>query len=215
MIATLVSIFALGVVFGILVVEHDTFSLRALFVALAAISVLFIIASRHFQDKINYKRVSAVAFVVAAFSFGVLRVTIYNEFEVKTSDLDNRTDSVEFKISDVNTYYVDAYVNSSEIGVRKGELVRVYSDVFKDGIVAGDIFYADVRYNFNDSPSNLADGISLTASADINEYIDGSGLLYSIRKSVSENSVELYDAFEYAPSISKAVVVGDRSSLDS
>ena len=215
LIATLVSIFALGVVFGILKVEYDTFSLRALFVALAAISVFFLILARRFGEKFPVKKVSAVAFAVAAFSFGVLRVSVYNELQINTNEFDGKRDYAEFQITEVNTYYVDAYVLSSEVGVKKGELVRVYSDVFQEGIVSGDRFAANVKYNFKNSNSNLADGISLTASADIQTYTEGKGPFYRIRKSISENSSLLYENFEFAPAISKAVAVGDRSSLDS
>ncbi len=215
LIATTVSIFALGVVFGIFSVEYDTFSFRALFGALAVFSTVFTVASCYFKDNINIKRVSAVALAVAAFSFGVLRVTVYNSFEINTSQFDGENDIAEFKVSEVNTYYADAYVITSDIGVPKGELVRVYADEFSDTLISGDRFYADVKYNFSDSRSTYAEGISLTASATIKSYETGNGLFYRLRQSVSQNSVKLYEGFTYAPAISKAAVVGDRSSLDS
>ncbi len=215
LIATTVTIFALGVVFNIFMFEYDTFSCRALFITLAVISALVVLVSRFFKKIVIIKRVSAVALAVTAFSFGVLRVDLFNTVEVNTSDFDGKHDVVEFEVKEVKTYYVDASVVKSECGVPSGKLVRVYANELDTSLVCGDRFIADVKYNFVDTPSHFAHGITLTASATVNSYQNGDGIVYKLRKSISENSNELYKGFEHASSISKAVVIGDCSSLNS
>ena len=106
LIATAVSIFTLGVVFGIFVVEYDTFSLRAVFVSCAMLSVLYIIVSKRFNDIARSKSMMAVALAVAAFSFGVLRVSAYNLFGSQTTQFDKKNDDAKFEVSEVNENYI-------------------------------------------------------------------------------------------------------------
>ena len=214
LIATIVSIFALGVIFGVLVEEYGTFSFRAVFLVALAISVLYLLYNKHFGAEFNNKKILAVAVAVAAFSFGALRVSWASDSGLLMAQFDGKYDNAEFEVSEVKSEYVEAYIIHSEIGVPKGESVRLYLDSV-EGLIKGDQFTSNVRYNYKDKLSYKADEIYLTASAKVENLENGKGFLYSIRKSITDTSDELFSGFEFAPSISKAVTVGDRSSLDS
>ncbi len=213
LIAIIVSIFALGVIFGIFTEEYGTFSLRAVFLAAFAFSALYVLFNKRFSENISNKKILAVAVAVAAFSFGALRVSLSANSGVQMAQFDRVYDTAEFEIYEVSSDYVNAYVVSSEKGVPDGERVRLYLDS-TEGMLKGDRFVSNVRYSYKSSLSYKASRIYLTASADIDSFQNGKGVFYQIRKSVHDTSEDLYSDFEFAPKIAKAIIVGDRSSLD-
>jgi len=214
LIATIVSVFTLGVLFGIITREYDTFYFRALFVVLSVLSLVFIGVSVRKREK-DIKCIYAVALAVAAFSFGVLRISLYNASEDKYSLINGETDKVLLEVKELDDKFIDVRVLESEIGVTKQTMIRFYPEELPNGLISGDVITADITYSFTKNETLYAKGISLISYGKIDSVNNGSGIIYSIRKSVSENSTVLYDEFEYAPAISKAVTVGDKSGLDS
>lgn len=214
-VAAAISIFVLGVVFGISMKEYDTFCFRALFIVTGVASVcLGVFFVR--KDNINIsKRIIAATFAVAAFSFGVVRVSIFNTFATKNDKFFGKSDVVTLEIRDVNDGYIDAKVKLSELGVSKGTNIRVYPENEPENVIAGDLIHADLKYSSYIKNSNYAKNIVLTASGEIISHEQGRGFLALIRRHVSNASESLYGSFEYAPMISKAVTIGDRSGLDS
>ena len=214
-VAAAISIFVLGVVFGISMKEYDTFCFRALFIALCVASVCFGVFFVR-KNNINIsKRIIAATFAVAAFSFGVMRVSLFNTLATKNDKFFGKNDNVTLEIRDVNDGYIDAKVIYSELGVSKGTNIRIYPESEPEDAIAGDLLCAELKYSYYIKNSNYAKNIALTASGEIISHEHGSGLLTHIRRHVSNASEKLYGSFEYAPVISKAVTIGDRSGLDS
>lgn len=215
LIAIVVSIFALGVVFGIYVNEYDTFSFRALFVALIALSCVALCVSFSLEAFGFSNRIKAAALAVAAFSFGVLRVYIYNAEASKTEQFDGVYDHAVFEVREIDSNSIDAAVVSSNEGVWEGELIRIYPSSVPEEVIVGDIITADVYYRYQSSAGFYSNGISLSANGEISEHNQGDSVFCKIRRFISESSDELYGNFEHAGGVAKAVTVGDRSDLDS
>ncbi len=214
-IAIAVSIFAIGVVFGVKVFNVDTFSLCAIFSVIALLSLCAFVYFSRARKEFNVKKILAATFAVAAFSFGVFRVGLY-DFSVSSSVQYNyRDDSATFEIVEIKENALDLKVISSDIGVERGKKVRLYTDYRHDSFIAGDEITALVKYKAQDGEEFLAHGITLTANGEIIKTKRGDGVFYNIRRFVSESAERLYDGFEYASPISKAVTVGDKSDLDS
>ena len=213
-VATAVSIFALGVVFGINMYDYDTFSFRALFVALFAVSTLVFVIYVKNNTTILSKRAIAAAFAVAAFSLGVLRVSLFNLNHSSLQVYDEKSDSAVFKVVDVTSNYIDASVYSSGIGISSSTNVRFYPDSEVKDIVIGDRLAVDVSYSFKDGIKYYVNDYSLVAYGKIVSFENGSGIFSDIRRHVSNASNAIFASFEYAGEISKAVTVGDRSGLD-
>ena len=212
--AATILIFLLGVVFGIILKNYDTFSFRAIFMCLALSFTTASVVMLCKKNEINITRI-AVAIMVAAFSFGVLRVSLFNHNLHKTKEYAYKTDTATLKISEINENYIDAKILSSSIGVKAGTRVRFYPEDDIEKAVVGDKIFADIKYSANNKNSYLAKDIKLLASGRVTEHIEGKGLLVSIRRHVSNASDELYTNFDYAPGISKAVTIGDREGLNS
>lgn len=213
-VATAVSIFALGVVFGINMYDYDTFSFRALFVVLFAVSILILVNYVKNNTTTLSKRIIAAAFAVAAFSLGVLRVSLFNLNHSSLQVYDEKSDSAVFKVVDVNSNYIDASVYSSGIGISSSTNVRFYPDSEIKDFVVGDRLAVDVSYSFKDGIKYYVNDYSLVAYGKIVSFENGSGIFSDIRRHVSNASDEIFKSFEYAGEISKAVTVGDRSGLD-
>ncbi len=209
------SIFALGVVFGIFMFDHDTLSFRALFVVLASLSVLFVAVSSFKNGSDAFKRMIAVALAVAAFSFGVLRISLYNNSAESSKLLEDEKDTVELEVAEISKNYIDGRVISSEIDVKEGKNLRFYPENISEDILIGDRITADVGYSCREDVKYYSKGITLSASGTISEIKKGNGLFYRVRKSVADNNELLFSDFNSALPISKAVVVGDRSGIDS
>ncbi len=210
-----VSIFAIGVIFGIKVFDLDTFSLRAIFITIAVLSVCSFAFFAYVKTNFNTKKILAVAFAVAAFSFGVVRVWLYDDAISYSSRFDGKSDTATFEISEIKETSVDVEIVSSEIGVPEGESVRLYIDLEKDGLVAGDLIVAEVTYSVQKNEYFYSNGIALSAHGEALETKEGNGSFCKIRRFVSETATELYYGFEYAGPISKAVSIGDKSGVDS
>ncbi len=213
--ASLITIFALGVVFAVILRNYDTASLRALFIVIASVSVLAFAISRFNSGIVMSKNISAAALAVAAFSLGVLRVSLYNVDAVQEKSLNGYEDRITVKVIEVNENYVDAYIIESEIGVDSYTKIRLYLNEVGESIRIGDYLTSDAKYKYSNKLNLLSDGIALTSSVDKSELSEGSGLLYTVRSTVSENAEELFGRFYSATEISKAVTTGDRSGLDS
>ncbi len=214
-IAIAISIFAIGVVFAVKVFNVDTFSSRAVFSAIALLSVCAFAYFVRVRNEFDVKKILAATFAVAAFSFGILRVGFYNDAASSSGQFNYKDDIATFEIVEIKENSIDLKVLSSEIGVNKGEKIRLYTDYKLDSLVAGDMIVADVKYKAQNGESYYSSGISLSANGEVVETKHGTGLFCNIRRFVSESADVLYDDFEYANSISKAVTVGDKSDLDS
>jgi ComEC/Rec2-related protein len=212
--AIAVTVFALGVIFGVALNSFDTFYFRAIFIVVAAISVAYFAFSVRVNGKISLKSMSAAALAVAAFSFGVLRVSLFNHFTESDAFVSKSEDNAVFEVVEQHTGSLDVKVISSEIGLSNGKKVRFYSDKANDFAV-GDSFSASVDYRFIKRNSLLSDNISICAYGEILDFEKGRGLLYSVRKFVGENSEKLYSSFDNVAEISTAVTIGDRSGLGS
>ena len=101
LVAAIVSIFAIGVVFGIFLCENGALSFCALFAALSFVSA--IVVSFFFKNNsiIASKRVKAVALAVAAFSFGVFRVGLYNLSASSLSEFHGKEDVATFELVEI------------------------------------------------------------------------------------------------------------------
>lgn len=214
-ITTFVTIFALGVVFANLFKNYDTTSFRALFIALAVVSIALIYVSCFNRGITMSKNIAAAALAVAAFSFGVLRVSLYNANASQDALYNGDEDTVTVKVADLSDNHIDVTVLISELGLSENSKIRLYPENEVEGILIGDMFDARVKYKATNKMSLYANGINLTASAEIVSIVEGDGVLYAARKSVSDNAEELFGAFYSAPEISKAITTGDRSGLDS
>ncbi len=214
-IAIAVSIFAIGVVFGVKVFNVDTFSLCAIFSVIALLSLCAFVYFSRARKEFNVKKILAATFAVAAFSFGVLRVSIYNYAASSYEQYDYKDDTATFEIIEIKENSLELKAISSDIGVNNGENLLLYTDYEFETLVAGDEIVADVTYKAQDGEKYFSNGIALTASGKVIKVKHGDGLFCNIRRFVSESAEKLYEDFEYADSISKAVVAGDKSDIDS
>ncbi len=214
-VASLISLFTLGVVFAVFFRNYDTIFFRALFAIMAMISVSFAIVSRFYKGISLPKNTMAVALAVAAFTFGVMRVSLFNIVSGEKHAYNGKSDSIVASVSEVNNGSLDVSVEESEIGMVKGTKVRIYSDSDTSEIRIGDKITAEVRYKSTYDSDLYSEKIMLTSSARISSVVAGEGILYRIRNTVSDNSATIFSDFIYAPSISKAVTAGDRTDLDS
>ena len=146
LVAAIVSIFAIGVVFGIFLCENGALSFCALFAALSFVSA--IVVSFFFKNKsiIASKRVKAVALAVAAFSFGILRIYAFDFCMDSYERYNKKEDTALLQISEINASYVDVKVLSSEIGVPNGTNVRFYNADISNNAIVGDQLKANVTY---------------------------------------------------------------------
>lgn len=214
-IAVIVSIFAVGVIFGIILKNHDTVYFRAAFSAIAAASSVFCLFFARSGRSEVIKRISAAAFAVAAFSLGVLRVSLANSYSESFIRFSGKSDSAEFVVTEVASSSIDARVKYGELDIGEGETVRLYLDEIPKGIVVGDRIRADVRYSYSDNVYLRSYGISLTASGKCTETIAVDSMFCKLRRNVSESNRVMYSDFEYASAISESAVIGDRSEMDS
>ena len=214
-VAIAVSIFAIGVVFGVKVFNIDTFSLRAIFIAIAILSVCAFVFFAVSKKVLCPKKILAATFAVAAFSLGVIRVGLFNDAASDSSLYNGKNDTVKFELTEIKENSLEVKVVSSEIGLPEGENVRFYSNFDFGDNVAGDIVVANVSYRYQNKDNFYSNGIALSANGDVLEVENGNGIFCKIRRFISESAENLYSDFDYAEPISKAVTVGDKSNLDS
>ncbi len=213
-VATAITLFAIGVVFAVCMKEYDTWFYRNLFFVIAALSVMLTMYFSHQKDAKHTKIITAVAFAVAAFSIGVTVVCFNNRQSSMNGAYNGQTDVAILSVDEINNNYINASIVSSKIGVAKGESIHLYVNGDITALYIGDNIMAKIKYKYVDKNSYRADSISLTASGSIEEIYAGSGLFYEIRKSISENSSKLFAHSNSGGAISKAIIIGDRSELD-
>ena len=213
--AIAVSIFAIGVVFGAKVFNADTFSFRAIFAVIAILSACACVYFVRTKSEFASKRIIAATFAVAAFSFGALRVGLYNDAALSSKQYDRKNDLITVAVSEIKADSAEVKVISSELGIKEGEKLRFYTDNKLENLVAGDILIADVKYKFQNSEKYYSSDIALTANGEVLETKNGESVFCSVRRFVSASAKKLYKGFDYAEPISKAVTVGDKSGLDS
>ncbi len=215
LISGLVTIFAIGVIFGIFVADNDGFFYPLLFITLAVISVVYLVVAPKRNDATISKRMTAAALAVAAFSFGVVYLSLYTAVAQPDDDYGNSEYVSVVKITEVSSASLEARVIESDCKTANGQRIKVYANNQSEyDLVAGDYVTLSARFQKNDSIGYISNGITVVAYGTINEKSDGNGLFYSIRKSISDNSKILFRDFDDAYSISKAVTTGDRSSMD-
>ncbi len=210
-----VSFFAIGVALGIFLNNCYTLSLCAVFMVLGIASVAFLFVNSKIDKKILSKRITATVFTTAALSFGVLRVFIQDTLDNFHKPYDNCVDLASVKIVDINSSYFDGRIQTSDMGLQRGTAVRIYSVGFNDELLPGDVITGEFKYAYKNTNALRSKGIYLTASCESVTLEKGNGLLYAIRKSVDENSEELFGEFNGVSAISKGVTIGDRSEINS
>ena len=117
--AIAVSIFAIGVVFGAKVFNADTFSFRAIFAAIAILSACACVYFVRTKSEFASKRIIAATFAVAAFSFGVLRVGLYNDAALSAKQYDRKNDLITVAVSEIKADSAEVKVISSELGIKE------------------------------------------------------------------------------------------------
>lgn len=212
--AIAVSVFILGVVFGIAVNCIDALVSCAVFAILSVISVLMFVYA-HSKEGKKYKFMVAVAFAVATFSVGALRVYVCGFGLERTEGFDGKKDQIIAEILEINENSIDAKIYNSEYGVPKGEKIKLYLSETPEEIIVGDYLKCDITYKYKSSNYLLADGITLTGNGSCDFYSKGSGIFYNIRRMIYENSNLLFGDFKYASEISRGVTIGDRTGMDS
>lgn len=213
--ASLIALFVSGVGFAVLLREYDTVSFRAIFIGLAVIASAVLVYSRVNCNFNLSKRIVAVTIAVTAFSFGVLRVSLFND-GIKSADFYNgKSDKIEATVTEIISGGVNVKITNSEEGVSQGTKIRLYLSDKNDSIRIGDTVSATVYYKKTENPNLYSDRIFLTTYASNVEISEGKSLYYAARNVLSSNIAMQFEGFEYASDISKAVVMGDRNGVDS
>ncbi len=210
-----ISLFVIGVIFGIFMNEYNSSSFRAVIIAIASLSVIVFLLFERKSDIFRNKIIVATAFAVASFSLGTVCLSFYNDEFDRMKVYDGRDDVVTFKVVEVNSNSFDSEVVHSKLGLAEGKLVRVYLRNQTEELIVGDYFEAEIKYDYQESNQFRASEISLSATGEFKSYKNGDGVFYNIRKYASETIDILFDDFEYASKIAKGVILGDRSELTS
>lgn len=213
--ATVITVFITGIVFGITIVEKcDIRSLRAALIVLCvAAAVCCAVFSRAGDDR-RYKRATAVAVAVAAFSCGGLRVALQADIGSAGAGFIGAEDNAVMSIVSAESDHYDCELVKSDIGVPSGKYIRYYLRTGEENGIAGDIITAKVVYASAASRSCRAADIFLSASGSVSAREQGSGLLYGIRGHIRIGNETLYAGNDTVRAIANAVTVGDRSGMD-
>lgn len=218
-IASSVSIFAVGVVFGIIIGTDDAvWYCSCLLFASAVLAVGAYCSHRRGRDKImQVTRAAAIA--VALCFLGILLVWLCDERREVFCAFDGMEDSVTAEVTDINSYYgTDAFtakIKSSERGIKTNTSVRIEGSCIPKGISIGDKINCSVVYGEAAKSYLLSEDIKLTATATQCTFSKGSGLLYTVRNFVSDGCERFFDTEGYSSAMAKAVTVGDTTGLDS
>lgn len=202
-----------GALFSV-AVKNSTLSACAILVVAMVVLGVVICVSSFSRDGNILKRTTAAALAAVAFGCGNLAIPLHKAVLEDMREYDNKADCAEFKVVDFGTGFVDGKIITSEIGVPKRKIVRIYIDTEEDFIV-GDYVRCNLEYNYKYKTSLASENISLTGSGEVIEHREGKGFLYAIRKSVNKNSNVLFGRFQYAESISKGIAINDRTDIDS
>lgn len=209
--AIMTVIFAAGIGLAIFAFGIDTLYFRAIIIlAFVASTVLAIYFGRK-HDIVHKKSVTASALIaVAVLCLGFFRVWAYADLAQKDVKYDKLTDSVELRAVKCRESYCDAKIVESKSGLPRGTTVKFYGN---ETFINGERFTAEVTYYYKFRNDYLSDGITLNASGYVVSR-NGGNFLYKIRKEIIESCDDMYSRFDSAGSISKAVIVGDRSNMD-
>ncbi|MBO4277048.1 MAG: ComEC/Rec2 family competence protein [Clostridia bacterium] len=216
--AAFVCIFALGVVTAALASPPDTASFCTVFAVLFTAFFAVCLFLRGKAGK-KYRIAAALAFAVAAFSFGALRTGISQAVDSGLSAYDGKSDIVTLKVESVSSYYgscaVDGRITDSKLSVPNGTKIRVRVYEYSgEPVAAGDLVRVTAEYSGAPDTDLLSDGIKKEARGGMLAHVKGSGLFYTVRSAVSAECGEFFSGPE-ACAAAKAVTVGDRSELDS
>lgn len=215
LIATAVSIFAVGVAVGIGVNNCNAFAVCAVFAIFAVVSAILLVCFSKIKGNIVAKRITAAAFAVAALSLGGLHVSLYDMLNSDLKAYDKCEDIASVKVDEVNNKYLDVTILHSDCGVPKYTKVRLYTTYYNGGLTNGDILKCELKYSYKPSDQLKSDGIKLTSSVSVINIEKGNGFIYSIRENINRNNEQLFGRFDYASEISKGVTIGDRSDMSS
>lgn len=173
--ATVITVFITGIVFGITIVEKcDIRSLRAALIVLCvAAAVCCAVFSRAGDDR-RYKRATAVAVAVAAFSCGGLRVALQADIGSAGAGFIGAEDNAVMSIVSAESDHYDCELVKSDIGVPSGKYIRYYLRTGEENGIAGDIITAKVVYASAASRSCRAADIFLSASGSVSAREQGS-----------------------------------------
>ncbi len=215
LIASAVSIYTLGVVFGMFAFG-DTFSSCAILVTLIVLSAIFLAVSARPNGFAVPKYITAIAIAVAVFSLGSLSVSINKNSLGKYAAFDGDNSEIVIQIVEVSENSLDGRIESCSAGVPKGTMIRFYPDNTEDfSFIIGDKLVTKSRYEYKERYNLYSQGIKITAYGSIVSKNDGDGIFYTVRKNVHESCDDLFGEFESAGAISKGITIGDRSSIDS
>ncbi len=209
----LITIFSVGVILAASSESLDTSSMLHLYVGLVIAVALALIFRYVFKVKYS-KQITATAFAVVALLCGLLRVIAYDNSLTEYEAFDSEVDTATLYVYEINSNYIEAKLCSGSIGVPENTKVRLYPDCEVEGLEYGDYIVANLKYHSTDKTVHLSQGIRLTASCEITEVEDGDGFVRSVRKYICETADRLYSDFDYAPTVVKGVVIGDRSDMD-
>lgn len=209
--AIMTVIFAAGIGLAIFAFGIDTLYFRAIIILAFVVSTVLAIYFGRKHDIVHKKSVTASALIaVAVLCLGFFRVWAYADLAQKDVKYDKLTDSVELRAVKCRGSYCDAKIVESKSGLPKGMTVKFYGN---ETFINGERFTAEVTYYYKFRNDYLSDGITLNASGYVVSR-NGGNFLYKIRKEIIESCDDMYSRFDSAGSISKAVIVGDRSNMD-
>ena len=214
--AAFVCIFALGVVAAAFVSPSDTASFCTVFAVLFTACLAACLFLRGKEGK-RLRIAAALAFAVAAFSFGALRVGITQTAGSGFAAFDGKSDVVTVKVSSVGNYsyscVIDGSITASDISVPNGTKVRLRIYNYEgDPVLPGDLVRATAEYSGPAGRDLLAEGIKKEAKGGIIAVVRGSGLMYSLRGGILRECGEFFTD-RASRAAAKAVTVGDRSEL--
>ncbi len=199
--------------------------LRIIGFALFGVLSVILYAAHRFLSK-NTKSLSAISLVILIGMTYTAAFYLQNMSAV--TEYDKTRDKVMVKITDIGSYgageYFDAKVTTSRVGIGKSTPLRVYIEAApedmnmfpKQGARIGDYMECEVTYLLTKNKSLHARGIFITASATPIRLIQGDGFLYNVRSYVQQKIAKLFSSYpDYVTGITKALIAGDKSALDS
>ncbi len=218
-VASAVSIFAIGVVFGIAIDTDDAawYCLGLVVICVASVCAIRFLCSFEESRKRFLTRAAAIA--VALCLLGIMLIWFWDYrigfFDVYDGAEDMITGTVTECKSNFGTQSLTVKISSDTLDVKKNTLVLItVSDPLK-GVIVGDKISCKAVYSKANGDYFLAENIKLTAKATEIKLENGSGLLYSIRKSVSKSCDRFFKTDNYVCAMAKAVTIGDTTGLDS
>ncbi len=217
--ASMAGIFAIGIVAAAISSVGGTSYFCA--VAFAVCAIFAVAGAIVIVKKPKYfKIIAACAFALAAFTFGVFRVSLTDAVGGGLDYFNKKTDKVTIVVSSVDVYtdscVFEGSVSESSAKVPEGTVIRLQVSG-KDGlsIRRGDSVTAALTYYTGVNLSSRADGVRLRSYGKLISTEKGDGLLYGLRNAISDICERVFTDTKRSVSAAKAVTAGDRSGLDS